>query len=309
MKRLALGLLVGTALLAPVLAQAQVSERRIDDIDRDPVARERVRAERREARQERRAERQAERAGAPVADPATARPDRPRRDRDGDGQPDARRERLDGDGMRQARPDRVVERPVGQAFPDRERRREAREERRADRIEDRRDRRDDRVGDRRDWRQGQVEDRRNWREDRRDDRRDWRDDRTAGGYFDRDERRYDRDRADWGRDAYRGGQVWNRGWRNDRRYDYDRYRQTNRGLYRLPRYYAPYGQGYQYRRFGLGTTLSRSLFAPGFWLDDPFRFRLPPAYGPYRWVRYHGDALLVDLRTGRVVDGVYDIFY
>jgi hypothetical protein len=36
---------------------------------------------------------------------------------------------------------------------------------------------------------------------------------------------------------------------------------------------------------------------------------LPPAYGPYRWVRYYNDALLVDIYTGRVVDTVYDIFW
>ncbi|MEG8047084.1 RcnB family protein [Sphingomonas aerolata] len=36
---------------------------------------------------------------------------------------------------------------------------------------------------------------------------------------------------------------------------------------------------------------------------------MPEAYGPYRWVRYYNDALLVDLDSGRVVDTVYDIFW
>ena len=76
-----------------------------------------------------------------------------------------------------------------------------------------------------------------------------------------------------------------------------------------PRRSQPYGYRYDYRRFGLGASLSRSLFAPSYWIDDPWAYLRPPAYGPYRWVRYHGDALLVDLRTGRVVDMVYDIFY
>ena len=32
-------------------------------------------------------------------------------------------------------------------------------------------------------------------------------------------------------------------------------------------------------------------------------------HGPYRWVRYYNDALLVDIRSGQVVDVEYDIFW
>ena len=46
-----------------------------------------------------------------------------------------------------------------------------------------------------------------------------------------------------------------------------------------------------------------------YWIGDPYSYRLPEAYGPYRWVRYYNDALLVDLRSGFVVDTVYGIFY
>ena len=38
-------------------------------------------------------------------------------------------------------------------------------------------------------------------------------------------------------------------------------------------------------------------------------YRLPRSYGPYRWVRYHNDALLVNLYTGEVEDVVYDVFW
>jgi hypothetical protein len=38
-------------------------------------------------------------------------------------------------------------------------------------------------------------------------------------------------------------------------------------------------------------------------------YRLPQAYGPFRWVRYYGDALLVNIYTGQVVDVVYDFFW
>jgi Ni/Co efflux regulator RcnB len=125
-----------------------------------------------------------------------------------------------------------------------------------------------------------------------------------------DERRFD-DRGpaarDW-RAGQRGG-AWDRRWRDDDRYDWNRYRAVNRGAYRLPRYYAPSGWGRGYRRFGVGVPLSPVLFSRAYWIGDPYAYRLPEAYGPYRWVRYYDDALLVDLRSGLVIDTVYGIFY
>ncbi len=106
-----------------------------------------------------------------------------------------------------------------------------------------------------------------------------------------------------------GRNTWDRGWRNDRRYDWARERAANRGVFRLPRYYAPSGWGYGYRRFSIGISLAPLLFSQSYWIDDPFVYRLPEAYGPYRWVRYYDDALLVDVRSGLVVDAVYGIFY
>jgi len=51
------------------------------------------------------------------------------------------------------------------------------------------------------------------------------------------------------------------------------------------------------------------LFGSSYWLDDPWSYRLPPAYGPYRWVRYYDDVILVDVRTGYVVDVIHDFFW
>jgi Ni/Co efflux regulator RcnB len=110
-----------------------------------------------------------------------------------------------------------------------------------------------------------------------------------------------------GGSAFLNRPDWNRGWRSNRRFDWSGYRASHVGLFRLPRYYAPYGYG-GYQRFGLGVQLSDVLFDEEFWIDDPYDYRLPPAYGPYRWVRYYGDALLVDVDTGEVVDAVYGIF-
>lgn len=106
-----------------------------------------------------------------------------------------------------------------------------------------------------------------------------------------------------------GNRGWNRDWRRDNRYNYNYYRIQNRNIYHLPRYYAPPGWGYGYRRFSIGFTLNSFLYDQDYWIDDADYYRLPPAYGPYRWVRYYNDALLVDIRTGYVVDTVYDIFW
>ncbi|MDJ0277056.1 RcnB family protein [Sphingomonas sp. 2R-10] len=138
--------------------------------------------------------------------------------------------------------------------------------------------------------------------------RDW----NRGGDWNRGDRDgnrggWDRNRGGW--DRNRGGGQWDRGWRRDDRYDWNRYRQQNRNLYRLPRYYAPQGWGYGYRRFGVGVTLNSFLFGSNYWINDPYSYRLPEVWGPYRWVRYYNDALLVDVRSGQVVDVEYDIFW
>lgn len=145
-----------------------------------------------------------------------------------------------------------------------------------------------------------------WRRD--DQRRDqWSRDGWSRGDRDWDGNRADRDRWDRDRRGYDG--QWNRDWRRDGRYDWNRYRERNRSVYRLPRYYAPPGYAYGYRRLGIGVRLNSFLFGSNYWINDPFYYRLPEVWGPYRWVRYYNDALLVDIYTGQVVDVEYDIFW
>jgi len=121
--------------------------------------------------------------------------------------------------------------------------------------------------------------------------------------------RGDRNGNNWrGNDGNRGG-AWNRNWRGNNQYNWQSYRSSNRNAFRLPRYYAPYGWNDGYRRFGIGSMLESLLFNQSYWIDDPYDYRLPEAYGEYRWVRYYNDALLVDIYSGEVVDVVYDIFY
>lgn len=149
------------------------------------------------------------------------------------------------------------------------------------------------------------------REDRRDTRRDGR--RRDGSWVGSDRHRHgqsvtyrDRDWRDGSRHS-RSDRRWNNHWRSDRHYDWRRHRDRNRSLFRIGNYWDPYGS--RYRRFSIGFSLSPSYYRPDFWLDDPWMYRLPPAYGPYRWVRYYDDALLVNIYTGQVVDVVHNFFW
>ena len=100
---------------------------------------------------------------------------------------------------------------------------------------------------------------------------------------------------------------WSSDWRRDHRYDWRNYRERNRTIFRLGRYYDPYG--WNYRRFSIGFNLWPSYYGSNFWLEDPWMYRLPPAYGPYRWIRYYDDALLVNIYTGQVVDVLNNFFW
>lgn len=96
-------------------------------------------------------------------------------------------------------------------------------------------------------------------------------------------------------------------WRGDRRYDWRQYRDRNRSLFQLGFYYDPFG--WNYRPWSVGSYLYSSYYGSSYWLDDPWHYRLPPAYGPYRWVRYWNDALLVNIYTGQVVDVLHNFFW
>lgn len=135
--------------------------------------------------------------------------------------------------------------------------------------------------------------------DRRDNDR-WRDNNWSNNRS-RDANRYvHRDGRNWDR--------WNNGWRSSNRYDWFSYRRTNPSIYRWGSYYSPY-RGYSYRRLSVGFFLDSLFYSNQYWINDPWQYRLPDAYGPYRWVRYYDDALLVDVYTGEVVDVIHDFFW
>lgn len=154
------------------------------------------------------------------------------------------------------------------------------------------------------------DDNRNGRLDRRWDRN--RDGRLDGRWDRNDDERVDRrwDRNGNGRvdNRYRRYGGWDRGWRNDRRYDWYGHRSRYSDIYRLGRYYSPY-RDWRYRRLDIGFSLWPLFYSQQYWISDPWHYRLPEAYGPYRWVRYYDDALLVDVRTGQVVDVIHGVFW
>ena len=59
----------------------------------------------------------------------------------------------------------------------------------------------------------------------------------------------------------------------------------------------------------VGFRLQNLFYGSRYQINDPWRYRLPPVYGPYRWIRYYDDVLLVDSYDGRVVDVIYDFFW
>ncbi len=281
------------------------SEQRAEQIDR--------RSEQRAGQIDRRSERQAdrvERRGDVRADQLDLRGRDAAADRV-DRRTDIRSDRIEDRGDRRA--DRV----------------EDRGDRRADRVEDRGDRRVDRVEGRRDdsWgggirdlaREGRRDE---WRGDRDGRRDDWRSGRDGRRDEWRGDRRDDRraERRDWRRDDWRWGwngrsgwdnrdfRRWDNRWRDNRSYNWSGYRRSHRVIYQPGPYFAPY-RSHRYNRLSIGLYLDSLFFQPRFFINDPWAYRLPPAYGPYQWVRYYDDVLLVDIYSGEVVDVINDFFW
>lgn len=200
-----------------------------------------------------------------------------------------------------------------------------------------RDRGDNRDGDR-NWNRdrGGNQDRnwdrdRNWNRDRDGDGRrdrdnwrgrqwsnnDWRGNNWRGNGW--QDNRWNNNR--WANNGWRGNgwnnnrwsnnnwRAWDRDrWRRDNRYDWLGWRNRHRSAFSIGFYSAPWSN-WSYSRFNIGVMIGQPFFDQRYWIADPWAFRLPPADGPYRWVRYYNDALLVDLYSGEVVDAVYDIFW
>ncbi len=86
----------------------------------------------------------------------------------------------------------------------------------------------------------------------------------------------------------------------ERREDWRDYRQTHRNDYRRPAYVGP--RGYAYRPVTVGYRFQPSYYSSRYVITDPYRYRLARTSGVNRWVRYGNDVVLVNTRTGRVLE-------
>lgn len=120
--------------------------------------------------------------------------------------------------------------------------------------------------------------------DRRDVRRERRDVREARREYREDLR--DRDRR-WGRDDWRG-------WRD-----------RNRGIYARGNWRAPF----RYYGFRTGARIAPRYYGSRYFINDPWRYRLPPAGRWQRWVRHYDDVLLVDTRRGVVLRVIRNFYW
>ena len=98
------------------------------------------------------------------------------------------------------------------------------------------------------------------------------------------------------RDARRDGN-----WGRD---DWRQYRNQNRDLYR--------GYGWRsdnrYQTFRPGIRIGVGYYTPRYYINDYARYHLPNPGWNQRWVRHYNDVLLIDIRSGYVID-VYRNFY
>lgn len=93
--------------------------------------------------------------------------------------------------------------------------------------------------------------------------------------------------------------------RREHREDWREYRRDNREVYRRGNWRAPF----RYHRFQEGVRLRPMYYRDRYFITDTGRYRLPAAYGPTRWVRHYDDALLVNVRTGRVLRVINGFFW
>ncbi len=116
-----------------------------------------------------------------------------------------------------------------------------------------------------------------------------------------DRRELDRARANGDRGDIRGARQELREDRRELREDRRDFRQNRGGyVYRGVAYRGP--QGYRYRPVSVGYRFAPSYYARSYWVNDYSNYQLArPRYSYQRWVRYGNDVVLVDIRSGRVV--------
>lgn len=86
--------------------------------------------------------------------------------------------------------------------------------------------------------------------------------------------------------------------RQEYREDWRDYRNAHPNVYARGQWNAPF----RYQAWRPGVRLPARYYGGRYVIANPGYYRLPPARGYNRWVRHYDDVLLVNVRTGTVVD-------
>jgi len=113
------------------------------------------------------------------------------------------------------------------------------------------------------------------------------------------------DQREVARDLRRGDYQEAREDSRELREDWRDYRKAHRDVFRGGEYRGP--RGYRYRPVVAGYRFEPTYYGTRYAIN-PGTYRLPVAGVNRRWVRYGNDVVLVNVRTGRVVQ-VYRNFY
>lgn len=81
---------------------------------------------------------------------------------------------------------------------------------------------------------------------------------------------------------------------------------TSKRRYNAAAFVAP--SGYTYRRFSVGEHVPSLLLSDSVVLNDYQNYALETPPSGLTWIRDGQDALLVDMRTGEVIQADYDVF-
>ncbi|MCB2014126.1 MAG: RcnB family protein [Sphingobium sp.] len=136
-----------------------------------------------------------------------------------------------------------------------------------------------------------AQSRREVRESYRDLKEERRDLRRAYRYGDRRDIKRER------RDVRRAEKEYSR--------DLHDYRRSHRNVYRRGHWDAPF----RYKSWNRGSRIDRHYYHSRYYVNDPWRYRLPRTRSHYRWVRHYDDVLLINIRNGRVVDVLHNFFW
>ncbi len=93
--------------------------------------------------------------------------------------------------------------------------------------------------------------------------------------------------------------------RQELRGDWQDYRRSNRDVFRGGNWRAPF----RYHSFSVGARIDRNYYDGRYAISDPARYRLRAAAPGTRWVRHFNDVLLVNTRTGRVLQVNRNFFW